>query len=316
MGSDTEKMRKEETELKTHHRSDAPDRSRGLSAAFILVAFMFTIFAAVPAAAAGSGSITIPVRQSFAAQTAGDTAKTTTVIYLLAEKNNDGSYSIGGVDADGTFSMEGNEETSLTFTFSYAGIYSFSIGKMKESTPDFTLDASVYDITLYVKNGSDGLLVTAVSEDAAGLKTDEISFRHIALTDNTQSYPDSPQPTDPPHPTDVPTTEPTKVPSTEPTATPTIPTPTETNSYPDSPNSTATATPTVPTVTKAVTYPAADTTTPKTAGAETGRTTYAAATSAAAVATGDTDRGYIFVLLMGASVAFLLFVLRTRRKDK
>lgn len=164
--------------MKTNRLSDVRTYSRRLSAAFIIVALIFTyVFSALSVAAAQSASVTIPVKQTFASAGGGTASSTATVKYRLTESNADGSYTISGLNEDKTFSIKGNGKQDLKFTFSHAGVYTFNIEKMSSGTESFTGDAKSYKLSLYVKNVDGGLEIIAnAQKNGTEKKSDDVSF--------------------------------------------------------------------------------------------------------------------------------------------
>lgn len=61
------------------------------------------------------------------------------------------------------FSITGKEEVyELFLTYTKAGIYTYRLEQLSKDKDGYTYDRSVYDITVYIKNGPDGSLLSEI----------------------------------------------------------------------------------------------------------------------------------------------------------
>ena len=109
----------------------------------------------------------------------------------MPENAKDGRYS---------FSLNGEQaETTLSLQYVHAGVYSYQLKQTTTEKERYQYDKSRYEITVYVKNGENGELISeVVAEKGDGRKSGELEFQN--------SYqgnpPESSEPSNPSKPND------------------------------------------------------------------------------------------------------------------
>lgn len=148
----------------------------------VLAALLFC-FLCFPAdqvlAASDTAEVPLTVRQSFEVKN--------------PEKDLDltGTYAFQALDAEApmpegtkeelySFSLNGEQaETTISLQYGTAGIYQYQLFQTTEEKESYQYDRSCYEITVYVKNGSNGQLIPQVIvEKADGKKYGELEFQN------------------------------------------------------------------------------------------------------------------------------------------
>lgn len=131
----------------------------------------------------GTGSVTIPVSQTFAL---GDASLTRlypgdlTVHYTITQVEDD--YDDGGEQVDpASFDLTYDKNSqNVTFTATHAGVYTYTLTVEDKKAAYYTYDRTTYTIRQYVKNTEDGGLETFLTaENEDGKKVSKVIYRHV-----------------------------------------------------------------------------------------------------------------------------------------
>lgn len=108
----------------------------------------------------------------------------------------------GTVGSTSAFTVSGEGVSTLVpITYKAGGVYSYRVYTTDSGDASITYDTTVYTVTVYVKNNSDGSLsTTEVIEKNGTSKVSAMSFTYSIQSDR----PDPPDPPDPPNPPDPP----------------------------------------------------------------------------------------------------------------
>lgn len=126
-------------------------------------------------------SITIPVEQHFQTNSQNPDKVKQTWMYKITSKEN-APLPDGGENGVYTFTLTGNEKKQVgAISYSHAGIYHYRLALCKgpKSDTKYTVDQKVYDITVSVENGENGLTAEMIVENMCGEKVDSITFEHL-----------------------------------------------------------------------------------------------------------------------------------------
>ena len=152
----------------------------------------------------------IPVNKVLAASYAAEVPLT--VKQSFEQKNNrneinlTGSYEFRALDigipmpgdAQGdiySFTLEGTKaEKTISLHFQHVGKYRYQLVQTTTDKEEYSYDRSVYTVTVYVKNGKDGELISQViAEKSDGKKYGELEFQNFYNKENQNpSNPSSP----------------------------------------------------------------------------------------------------------------------------
>ena len=92
----------------------------------------------------------------------------------MPENAKDGRYS---------FSLNGEQaETTLLLQYAHAGVYRYQLKQTTTEKEKYQYDKSCYEITVYVKNGENGEVISeVVAEKEDGRKSGELEFQNSYL---------------------------------------------------------------------------------------------------------------------------------------
>ena len=137
----------------------------------------------------------VPVNQVFASQNVAEVSLKVKQKFVVknSEKEMDftGNYEVCALDQEApmpenvkdrrySFSLDGEQaEIVLLLRYSYAGVYRYQLKQTTTEKEKYQYDKSCYEITVYVKNGENGELITQViAEKGNGKKSGELEFQN------------------------------------------------------------------------------------------------------------------------------------------
>lgn len=137
--------------------------------------------------------VDLPIQQIFKVEKNGSNQLKLIGTYEFTRLTRESPMPNGSNDNDVyPFTMDGKNVTKkLSITFDHEGVYQYRLFQTTKDSEKYIYDKSNYTITVYVKNGADGKLISEViAEKVDGKKCEELSFQNCyeeKRTSNTQT---------------------------------------------------------------------------------------------------------------------------------
>ena len=147
---------------------------------FILTALLFS-FLSFPVsqvfATPDMAEVPLTVKQSFVVKNPAKEMDFTGT-YEFCTTDEEAPMPEGTKDGIYSFSLNGEQaETTIDLQYLHAGAYRYQLDQTTAEKKGYQYDKSCYDITVYVKNGENGELVSqVVAKKGAGKKSGELEF--------------------------------------------------------------------------------------------------------------------------------------------
>lgn len=146
----------------------------------VLFLSMFMSSSLMAFAAEAQTEVTLPVQQVFEIENTSTQSVDLSGSYRLSTTQAQAPMPQGASDKVYDFSITGKTKTyELLFTYTKAGVYSYRLQQLSTDKEGYTYDRNVYDITVYVKNGDNGDLISEIIvENADKEKCESLLFKN------------------------------------------------------------------------------------------------------------------------------------------
>jgi len=142
-----------------------------LLACAVMACLISVLFASV-AQALPTGEASLPVSQVFTNHSSTPDIDTTFSYRLTPEDASDPLPA--GSDASGyTFTLTGNDQTSIKIDFAKVGVYTYTLQDVTEARSGYTRDSEIYTVEFYITNDQDPLVVVYLGN---GEKAPTVAF--------------------------------------------------------------------------------------------------------------------------------------------